>query len=248
MTQAPTLMFSPGWDAVERYEDAAVEAQLGDGYTSVSPVSLQQDVVWDVTHPGMRTEAMEELVEQLKLWGGVQAFIWSPSPGNVPNKLYFCERWQVSPLGQDVWSFSGQFVEDVRGACAAFAALIPEADILNKLIGASAFLTSFTSGSGNYLVNSDSNLVLRTLHTHSEQVPSTHGRLYDQLSLALGCIVAYEATEDEIWLTRATNYGQAIVDNYYIESPVSVETTALLTESGDSFITESGDLLLLESE
>jgi hypothetical protein len=115
----------------------------------------------------------------------------------------------------NAYEFVTKFTEDVRGECSSYASLVDEADISSQINQASAFITAFTGASGNYLIRSSNNLIVRSLHSHSEQIPDSAGTLYDQVVLALACLNAYELTSSSIWLTRATDYTQAIVDAYY---------------------------------
>jgi phage-related protein len=183
-----------------------------------SAASIHPNAVeWNISRIGLRQDEVDEIVDFLTLLGGVGAFLWSPHP-DIAKRLFFCEKWNIEFLGIDAYSFSATFIEDVRGECASFGALIDTNLIISQLDQASSFLTNFTSNSGTYLVNSNNNLVVRSLHTHLEQIPSDSGTLYDQLSLALSCLNAYATTENPVWLTRATNYANAIVNNYYNSS------------------------------
>ena len=216
MSIIPILNLSPAWDATEAYSpDAVNTAQLGDGYEVTGPASIHPNAVeWNISRTGLRQDEIDEIVNFLTLLGGIGTFFWSPHI-DIPKRLFFCEKWNVDLIGVNTYSFSATFTEDVRGECAAFGALIDTDLILDQLGQASSFLTTFTTNSGNYLINSNNNLIVRSLHTHLEQIPSDSGTLYDQLSLALACLNAYELTEATIWLTRATNYANAIVANYY---------------------------------
>lgn len=219
MSIYPTLVLPPNFNVQEQYPDHTFEIQLGDGYTYNS-VSTNQPTraEWTIKRNGLSKEEIDELVEKLSAWGSITPFYWQPHPG-VRRKLYFCEKWTVTPIGFKHYEFSATFIEDIRGECLELAALIDSDDIESKLNDASTFLTNFTGNTGDYIIRSTNNLVCRTLHSHSEPIPSTHGTLYDQVTLALACIYAYEYTQSNIWLNRAINYANAIIDNYYNSSP-----------------------------
>ena len=214
----PTLTLSPAWSATESYSDTTNVAQLGDGYTVNGAASIHPNSVeWNISRAGLRKIEVDEIIDFLSSLGGVNTFLWSPHP-DIAKRLFFCEKWTVNLTGIDTYEFSATFIEDVRGSCAAYAALVDTDEILAQLLQASDFITSFSSTTGNYLINSSNNLVVRSLHTHSEQIPSDSGTLYDQLTLALACLNAYDLTESAIWLTRATNYANAIISSYYNSS------------------------------
>jgi phage-related protein len=219
MANYPTLILTPNFDVQEQYPDHTLEITLGDGYTYNS-VSTNQPTraEWSIRRNGLGKADVDELVDQLSVWGSVTPFYWQPHSG-VQRKLYFCENWTVTPIGFKHYEFSATFIEDIRGECVSLGALIDPDDIDSKLSNASDFLTTFTGNGGNYLIRSTNNLVCRTLHTHAEQIPSTHGTLYDQLTLALSCIAAYEYNELTIWLTRAIAYANAIIVSYYNSAP-----------------------------
>ena len=213
----PILTLSPAWTAQEQYVDLTNESILGDGWTINGPSSISPRVEWTISRVGLTQSEVDDLVDQLSAWAGVTSFYWQPE-ATVTRKLYFCTEWTETPLGNDTYEFSTRFIEDIRGECVSYAQLIPENDLTTQINNASTFITSLSGNSGNYLINSDNNLILRSLHTHGEQIPSDSGRLYDQLTLALACIRVYEFNTASIWLTRAINYAQAIVDNYYNSS------------------------------
>jgi hypothetical protein len=214
MAQAPILTLSPAWEVSQSFPENASEGQLGDGYTINSAYpSLREE--WAINRRGLSTTELNTIVDQLTLYEGVTSFQWSPLFPNIPRKLFFCSGWTTTPLGPDTWDFSATFIEDIEGECLAYSALLDENDIETKLINGSTFITDFTDNTGDYLINSDNDLVLRSLHTHSDTIPDEAGTLYDQVWMALGCISAYEYTNTAIWLTRAEAYGQAILDNYY---------------------------------
>lgn len=219
MANYPTLVLPPNFNAQESYPDHTLEITLGDGYTYNS-VSTNQPTraEWLIRRNGLSKEEVDEIVEQLSIWGGFTPFYWQPHPG-VQRKLYFCEKWAVTPLGLKHYEFSATFVEDIRGECLSLGALIDPDDIEAKLSNAYNFLISLTNNTGNYLIRESNNLVCRSLHTHSEQVPSTHGTLFDQVYLALACIAAYECTNSTTWLDKAIQFGNAIVTNYYNSDP-----------------------------
>lgn len=214
----PTLTLSPAWSATESYSDTTNVAQLGDGYTVNGAASIHPNSVeWNISRAGLRKIEVDEIIDFLSSLGGVNTFLWSPHP-DIAKRLFFCEKWTVNLTGIDTYEFSATFIEDVRGSCAAYAALVDTDEILAQLLQASDFITSFSGTSGNYLINSSNDLVVRSLHTHSEQIPSDSGTLYDQLTLAIACLNAYELTESAIWLTRATDYADAIISSYYNSS------------------------------
>ena len=211
----PVLTLSPAWNATEVYADTTSYTQLGDGYSVNSVASVHPNAVeWNISRVGLSKIEIDEIVSFLSALGGVAGFLWSPHE-SIGRRLFFCEKWNVDFLGENVYGFTATFTEDVRGECLAFAALIDTNEIISQLNQSSVFINNFTLSSGSYLVNSNNNLVVRSLHTHSEQIPSDSGTLYDQVILALACLNAYTTTNASVWLTRATNYANAIVTNYY---------------------------------
>jgi phage-related protein len=212
----PTISLSPSWGVSEEFSDVVNNVTLGDGYDLTGPASIHPNTsTWSISRTGLTKAEVDDLVDQLSSFAGVTSFYWSPLPGEIPRRLFYCDSWTATPLGLNAYEFVTKFTEDVRGECSSYASLVDEADISSQINQASAFITAFTGASGNYLIRSSNNLIVRSLHSHSEQIPDSAGTLYDQVVLALACLNAYELTSSSIWLTRATDYTQAIVDAYY---------------------------------
>ncbi|NEP62327.1 MAG: phage tail protein [Symploca sp. SIO2G7] len=108
------LTLIPKFGATQTNQPVEFQAKLGDGYQLNSRVSGSQREEWSVSALGLTESEMLETVELLSNYSGWVKFQWRPIP-SLLYKNYYCESWQVSPIGEElgvrVWEMNATFVE-----------------------------------------------------------------------------------------------------------------------------------------
>lgn len=142
----PRLTLPPLWEAEESYDvGEGMEAMLGDGYIASSS-TIDPRVTWSIK--GIEDRATtESIVTQLREWGGVTSFLWSPNVDLIPEQLFFVSEWNTTPLGPDTYEITMTLTQDIESPCAEHADLIDEAEILTTIGQAKTFLDNFSGPS-----------------------------------------------------------------------------------------------------
>lgn len=70
---------------------------------------------WSVSAPKLTEAEMLGTVNLLSVFAGWIPFQWSPDPALIWYKNFYCESWQVTPIGMEmgvrIWEMSCTFVE-----------------------------------------------------------------------------------------------------------------------------------------
>lgn len=229
MTTLPTLTLSPAWEVSTPSEIPYDEVDLGNGYRSRVSMTLDITTNWNIRRLGLTTAEKDQLVSELSLYTGVDAFLWSPHP-DMPAKAYFCQSWDVTPLSPDNWQISAVFEEDRLGGNSEFADLLNEQDINAMLVGSLQWLQTYTrdvlplAANSQYItVNAFHNVLGR-----GGYFPGSAGTTEGQAALGRACMEAFFVTDDVAWKNYAIAIGDALIDFYY-NDPVP--------DAGDEFNT-----------
>lgn len=108
VTLHPSLGFT------EENQNHETPVQLGDGYLLAGRVKGSDRKNYSISAI-LRTEA--EMVAVVAQFEGLvgQKFQWSPIPGVVAYRNFYCPSWEVAPIGFDglgaKWEFSAKFEE-----------------------------------------------------------------------------------------------------------------------------------------
>jgi phage-related protein len=102
----PTLALSPKWAVSPQFVIPMNRVTLGDGYAVKSAVFRAFDEKWQIERSGLNEEEIQTIVTQLKQYGGVDRFDWSPDPIRYPLKSYRMEEQVVTRIGVGRYSIS----------------------------------------------------------------------------------------------------------------------------------------------
>lgn len=109
------LTLIPKFGATQTNQPIEYQSKLGDGYLCNTRVTGSQREEWSVSAPKLTDNEMLGTVNVLSILSGWIKFQWSPMPGLVPYKEYYCESWQVTPIGFEmgvrIWEMSCTFIE-----------------------------------------------------------------------------------------------------------------------------------------
>lgn len=216
MAEIPTLILSPAWGATEATDIPFNEAELGDGYRSRVNQTISITKTWDIRRAGLTTTEKDELLNELSVYAGVDAFLWSPHP-DLPKSVFSCEEWNETPIGPDNWELSTRFIEDQIGEHLEFAEFIDITSAETMLAGSRIWLTTYTrdtpplAANSNYItVNAFHNVLGR-----GGYFPGSAGTTEGQAALGRACMEAFFVTNDVTWKNYAIAIGEALIQYYY---------------------------------
>ena len=216
----PTLTLSPEWQATDITDIPFNESELDNGYKARVNRTTVPIKVWEVRRKGLSKLEVDQLIQELSFYTGVDAFTWTPHP-NIPSANYFCEEWVVTPLGLDVWEISAQFIKDNISECLAFAALIDTTEINDWLSGCLTWLATYTKDTLPLAANSNY-LTVNAFHDvlgRGGYFPGSAGTTEGQAALGRACMEAFFTTNNVAWKNYAIALGEALV-NYYYNDPI----------------------------
>jgi phage-related protein len=109
------LTLIPKFGATQTNTPVEYQSKLGDGYLCNTRVTGSQWEEWSVSAPKLTETEMLGAVNLLSALSGWIKFQWSPYPSLMPYKDYYCDSWQVSPIGVEmgvrIWEMSCTFTE-----------------------------------------------------------------------------------------------------------------------------------------
>lgn len=109
LTLHPKLGFS------EDNANTETPVKLGDGYLMAGRVKGSDRKSYSISAILESEEEMESVVAQFQELAGAVKFEWSPIPGVVLLRSFWCASWEVAPIGFDgfgaKWEFSAKFEE-----------------------------------------------------------------------------------------------------------------------------------------
>ncbi|MFG6101145.1 hypothetical protein U2F10_02755 [Leptothoe sp. EHU-05/26/07-4] len=216
MAEIPTLTLSPAWGVRERTSLPFDEAELGDSYKSRVDRTITITGTWEISRVGLTTAEKDQLVAELSLYTGVDAFRWSPHP-DLPKRVYFCESWDTIPLGPNGWEIRATFIEDETGENLAFAALIDDTAIDTMLAGSLQWLQTYTRDTLPLAANSDY-VTVNAFHNvlgRGGYFPGSAGTTEGQAALGRACMEAFFVTGVVAWKNYAIALGEALIEYYY---------------------------------
>jgi hypothetical protein len=105
----PKLGFS------EDNQNYETPVKLGDGYLMAGRVKGSDRKSYSINGILNTEDEMTEVVEQFQELAGAVPFEWSPIPGAIAYRSFWCSSFDVSPIGADSqghkWEVSAKFEE-----------------------------------------------------------------------------------------------------------------------------------------
>jgi hypothetical protein len=109
------LTLIPKFGATQTNQPVEYQSNLGDGYICNTRVTGSQREEWSLLAPKLTGSEILETIALFNSLAGWVKFQWSPYPKLYPYKDYYCESWEISPVGFEmgatIWEMNCKFIE-----------------------------------------------------------------------------------------------------------------------------------------